>query len=188
MMVVVGRRGLAASVLVGLSALSLQCARAGHLLATANTIQVSSTRRLAFGRLLNDLAPGASETVSFTDAGNDLVGGTDVIRVGGTVQAAGFTISASQEDMAGQSVTLSVAALETGAGTATLPWRWVKADYNGTKTARATQSTGTRLVVTLTDVSIPTIGRSLDVFGGIEVRGDMGGDYKGVVTVTANHQ
>lgn len=176
--------------MVGLSALGVQAARAGHSVLTSNTIQVAATQRLAFGRLLNDLDPGSVETVSFTTNGSALATGTNVISVGGTVQPAAFTLSASDSDMAGQSITVSVTAyVDGGTGTDTLPWRWLKADYGGTKTARTSATAGGSLVTTLTDVSIPTTGSTLRVFGGIEVDGDdASGSYTGTVTVTSNHQ
>ncbi len=110
--------------------------------------------------------------------------------MGGSIQPAGFTLSASDSDMTGQSITISMTGLSgTAAGTPVLPWRWLKAEYNDTQTVQATQSQGSGLVATLTGASISTMGSSLRVFGAIEVEGgDPAGQYSGVITVTANHQ
>lgn len=186
-----GRTGTEGSVLlVGLTLLGMNAVRAGHLSITTNTIRVTATQPVAFGQLLNDFAPGSAETVSFTTNGNDLAAGTDVLSVGGSIQPAAFTVSASANDMTGQNITVSVTGLSgTATGTAVLPWRWLKAEYDDTHTAQARQSQGTGLVTTLTGVSISTMGTSLRVFGAIEIEGsDPDGHYSGVITVTANHQ
>jgi hypothetical protein len=178
------------TLLVGLSLLASGGARAGHNTATSNTIQLAATQRLAFGRLLDDLPTGGSETVAFTASGQTLVEGTHVLSVGGTVQPAGFTLSASDLAMTGQTVTVSATALSgTASGPPLLAWRWLKAEYDGSQTAQTSQTTGDHLLITLTGVSIDTVGQTLRVFGSIEVEsGDAVGSYSGVITVTANHQ
>ncbi|MEX2576459.1 MAG: DUF4402 domain-containing protein [Halofilum sp. (in: g-proteobacteria)] len=176
------------TLLVGLSALAVGSVRASHSAQTSNLIQVTSTQPLSFGRLLKELRTGA-ETVSFTTAGDAIAGGVDVISLGGAVQPARFVLSASSSPMVGQSVTVAASAyVHATEGSHTLAWRSLQLDYVNDST-RAVQQTGASLVATLTDVSIPTTGKTLRIFGAIEVEAtDVSGMYTGAITVTAHHQ
>lgn len=180
------------TLVIGLSAVACNC--------LAEELTVSATQQLGFGRWLNDLAVG-SETVSFTNDGNAANSGSDVIQVGGITQPARFAVSGSCTGLVdcvfdvlggtatGQSITISAAPLVHSVNTSqTLPWRWLKADYDGS-TVRESQTQGASLVITLTDVSVYTTTETLRVFGGIEMEaGDTAGAYVGTVTVTAIYQ